>query len=232
MHFALLVEEAVLVALGDEEVELEVAAGELHAAGDGGPLAESDGLVFGSAIGEGVATDDVLLEHIAEREEVGAFFHHTARCGLTHHTALRLYGVICASRVQPLRGWVLGEDVFFQSGAAGLGVVGQNVDAIAGAYGNQAFELPFRWGFDVIQKGKFAAQNLDKEIAVAAGGLEEAAVEAERLVAHEVEHSVHLARIGEHLAMVSHPLAAFDLGFSLFLFGHKKTANFLLSSRS
>ncbi len=70
LHFALLVEEAVLVALGDEEVELEVATGELHAAGDGGPLAEDDGLVVGGAVGEGVAADDVLLEHIAEREEV------------------------------------------------------------------------------------------------------------------------------------------------------------------
>ena len=71
LHFALLVEEAVLVALGDEEVELEVAAGELHTASDRGPLAEGDGLVLGGAVGEGVAADDVLLEHIAEREEVG-----------------------------------------------------------------------------------------------------------------------------------------------------------------
>ncbi len=71
LHLALLVEEAVLVALGDEEVELEVAAGELHTAGDGGPLAENDGLVLGGAVGEGVAADDVLLEHIVEGEEVG-----------------------------------------------------------------------------------------------------------------------------------------------------------------
>ena len=65
-HLALLVEEAVLVALGDEEVELEVAAGELHTAGDGCPLAEGDGLVLGGAVGEGVAADDVFLEHVAE----------------------------------------------------------------------------------------------------------------------------------------------------------------------
>lgn len=71
LGLALLVEKAVLVALGDEEVELEVAAGELHTAGDRGPLAEGDGLVLGGAVGEGVAADDVLLEHIAEREEVG-----------------------------------------------------------------------------------------------------------------------------------------------------------------
>ena len=130
---------------------------------------------------------------------------------LTYNTALRLYGVNCTVCVQPLRGWVLREDVLFQSGAAGLGVVGQDVNAIAGAYGNQAFELPFRWGFDVLQEGEFAAQNLNKEIAVAAGRLKKAAVEPERLVAYQVKHGVHLAWIGEYLAMVGHPLATLDL---------------------
>lgn len=72
LHFALLVEEAVLVALGDEEIKLEVAPRELHAASDGCPFAEGDGLILGGAVGEGVAADDVLLEHIAEGEEVGA----------------------------------------------------------------------------------------------------------------------------------------------------------------
>ena len=71
LHFALLVEETVLVALRDEEIELEVAAGELHTARDGGPLAEDDGLVLGGAVGEGVSADDVLPEHVAEGEEVG-----------------------------------------------------------------------------------------------------------------------------------------------------------------
>ncbi len=127
---------------------------------------------------------------------------------------------------------MLRKNVLFQSCAAGLGVVGKDVDAVAGADGDEALELPFGLGFDVLQKGEFAAEDFDEEVAVAAGGLKEAAVEPERLVAHEVEHGVHLARIGEHLAMVSHPLAAFDLGLLLFLFGHKKTANFLLSSRS
>ena len=90
LHLALLVEEAVLVALGDEEVELEVAAGELHTAGDGCPLAEDDRFVIGGAVGEGVAADDVFLQHVAEREEVWTFFHHTA---------LRLYGVNCTACV-------------------------------------------------------------------------------------------------------------------------------------
>ena len=106
---------------------------------------------------------------------------------------------------------MLGKDILFESCAAGFSVVGQNVDAVAGAHGNEALELPFRLGFDVFQKGKFAAQNLDKEIAIAAGRLKEATVEPEGLVAHKVEHSIHFSWIGEHLAMVSHPLAAFDL---------------------
>lgn len=226
LRFTLLVEETVLVALGDEEVELEVTAGELHTARDGCPLAEGDRLVLGGAVGQCITADDILLQHVAEREAVGAFFHHTARCGLTHHTALRLYGVICASRVQPLRGWVLGEDVLFQSGAAGLGVVGEDVDTVAEAYGDEALELPFGLGFEVLQKGEFAAQDFDEEVAVAAGWFEEAAVEPERLVAHEVEHGIHLAGIGEHLAMISHPLAAFNLGFRVFVTWHKKSWNF------
>ena len=126
---------------------------------------------------------------------------------------------------------MLGEDVFFQSGAAGLGVVGEDVDAVAGADGDEALELPFGLGFEVLQKGEFAAEDFDEEVAVAAGGLEKAAIEPERLVAHEVEHSVHLAWIGEHLAMVSHPLAAFDLGFRVFVVEHKKIRELLSGPR-
>ena len=51
--------------LVDQEVELEVTSRELHAARNGRPFAERDRLAVGSAIGEGIATDDVLLEHIA-----------------------------------------------------------------------------------------------------------------------------------------------------------------------
>lgn len=74
---------------------------------------------------------------------------------------------------------MLGEDVLFQSGAAGLGVVGQDVDTVAGADGDQTLELPVGLGFEVLQEGEFAAEDLDEEVAVAAGGLEEAAVEPE-----------------------------------------------------
>ena len=61
LHFTLLVEEAVLVALGDEEVELEIAARELHVASDGRPFAESDGFVLCSAVGQRIAADNVFL---------------------------------------------------------------------------------------------------------------------------------------------------------------------------
>ena len=66
LHFALFVEKAVLVVFCDKEVKLEVAPRELHAARDRCPLAESDGLVLGSAIGQCVAADDILLQHISE----------------------------------------------------------------------------------------------------------------------------------------------------------------------
>ncbi len=126
---------------------------------------------------------------------------------------------------------MLGEDVLLKSCAAGFGVVGKDVDAVAGSDGDEALELPFGLGFGVLQKGEFAAEDFDEEVAVAAGGLEEAAVEPERLVAHEVEHSVHLAGIGEHLAMVSYPLAAFDL-FCVLVIEHKKSVNFCLDRGS
>ena len=201
LHFALFVEEAVLVALCDKEVKLEVAPRELHAARNGCPLAESDGSVLGSAIGQRIAADDILLQHVSE-----AFF-------ITVCTAF------FANLVNHF-----GKQPFTTS----LGIVGQDVNAIAGTYGNQALELPFRWGFDVLQKGKFAAQNLDEEIPVTTGRFKEAAVEPKRLVAHQVQHGVHLARIGEHLAMVSHPLAAFDLFCVFVLYRHKKIVELCL----
>ena len=200
LRFALLVEEAVLVALGDEEVELEVATGELHTAGDGGPFAEDDGLVLGGAVGEGVAADDVLFQHVSQ-----AFF-------ITD----------CTTLVANLANH-FGKKPFTTS----LSVVGQDVNAIAGADGDEALELPVGRGFDILQKGEFATEDFDEEVAVAAGGLEESAVEPEGLVAHKVEHGVHLAGIGEHFAVVSHPLAAFDL-FCVFVAWHKKIVELFL----
>lgn len=112
---------------------------------------------LGGAVGQCITADDILLEHVAETFFIACravFF-----ANLAHH---------------------LGE----QSLTAGFGIVGEDVDAVAGADGYEALELPFGLGFDILQKREFAAKNLDEEVAVAAGGLEEAAVEPERLVAH------------------------------------------------
>ena len=116
LRLALLVEEAVLVLAGDQEVELEVAPRELHAAGYGRPLAEDDGVAVRGAVGQRVAADDVALQHVAETLLITA---HTARFAHSPHNL----------GIQPL--------------AAGLGVVRQNVNAIAGAYGDKAPEFPF-----------------------------------------------------------------------------------------
>ena len=66
LRFAFLIEEAVLVALGDEEIKLEVASRELHTAGDGCPFAKGDGLAICGAIGQRIAADDILLKHVSE----------------------------------------------------------------------------------------------------------------------------------------------------------------------
>ena len=188
--------------LVDEEVELEVAPGELHAAGDGCPLAEGDGPAVGGAIGEGVAADDVFLEHISQTLRISIRAAFTAL--LRYH-----FGK------QPLTTY--------------RGVVLEQLDAIAGTHGDEAAEFPVGGRLYILQKGEFAAQNFNKEIAVTAGGLEEAAVEPVGLVAHQVEHSVHLAGIGEHLAVLCHPLAALDLRFRVFVAGHKKIVELYLT---
>ena len=66
LRFALLIEKAILMALSDKEVKLKITPRELHAASDGGPFTESDGLALGSAIGQRIATNDILFKHVSE----------------------------------------------------------------------------------------------------------------------------------------------------------------------
>ena len=66
LRFALLIEEAVLVALCNKEIKLEVAPRELHAARDRCPFAESDRFIISGAIGKRIATDNILLQHVSE----------------------------------------------------------------------------------------------------------------------------------------------------------------------
>ena len=54
------------MALCDKKVKLEVAPRELHAAGDGCPFAEGDRLALGGAIGQRIAADNILLQHVSE----------------------------------------------------------------------------------------------------------------------------------------------------------------------
>ena len=139
LHLALFVEEGVLVALCDEEIKLEIASRKLHTTSNWRPFAESYRLIFSCAVSQRIAADDVLLKHISK-----AFFI-----------------TVCTTSVANMAKH-FGKQPFTTS----LGVVGQDVNAIAGAYGNQALELQFRLGFDVLQKGEFSVQNLDKEIPI------------------------------------------------------------------
>lgn len=124
LYLALLVEEAVLVALCDKEIKLEIATRELHAASNWCPFAESDGLILGCAIGQRITADDVFLQHVSE-----AFF-------------IAIGTSLVANLVNHF-----GKKSF----ATSLGIVGQNVNAVAGTYSNEAFKLPLGWGFDVLQ---------------------------------------------------------------------------------
>lgn len=146
-------------------------------------------------VGECITADDVFLENVAEGYEVWTlllshlFEMLVVPAALHYHTAFRLCGVNCTACVSPLRGdegvsesfwgWVLGEDILFESCTTRFSVVGQDVDAVAGADGDEALKLPFGMGFDVLQKGDFATEDFKEEAAVAAGGFEESAVESE-----------------------------------------------------
>ena len=66
LHLSLLVEEAVLMALRDKEIKLEIATGKLLAARDRCPLTESDRLAVGGAICQRISADNILLQHISE----------------------------------------------------------------------------------------------------------------------------------------------------------------------
>ena len=142
-------------------------------------------------VGECITADDVFLENVAEGYEVWTlllshlFEMLVVPAALHYHTAFRLCGVNCTACVSPLRGdegvsesfwgWVLGEDILFESCTTRFSVVGQDVDAVAGADGDEALKLPFGMGFDVLQKGDFATEDFKEEAAVAAGGVEESA---------------------------------------------------------
>ena len=173
---ALFVEKGILMVFGHQIIELEVAA--MHLFANERPFAENDRLAIGSGIGQGIALHDVALQQVADvySEFVAVIDHRND------------------SVEQPL--------------AALLGIVGQQLDAIDAADGLKGVLLEFGGAVGVTRGygGHLATQDFDKEIAVATGWFEETAVDAFRLVLHQIEHRVHLTRVGEHLTMVSHPL--------------------------
>jgi len=68
LRFTLFIEKAVLVALGDKEIKLEITTRKLHATGNRRPLAEADRLVFCGTVSQRITADDVLPKHVAEGE--------------------------------------------------------------------------------------------------------------------------------------------------------------------
>ena len=99
-------------------------------------------------------------------------------------------------------------------GAAGGDVIGEDVDAVEGGEGAEG--LAAEAGGVVAAAGlgagggKFAAEDLDEEVAVAAGGLEEAGADVGALGGDEVAHVADEPIRGEDLPVVPHPFAGLD----------------------
>ena len=106
---------------------------------------------------------------------------------------------------------VCGADDLQQPIAARGDVVGQQVDAVEAADGQNRVTFPFVAvaGVPFVDGEQFAPEHFGKEVAVAAGGFEKARVDAFALVGDEVEHVVDQARGGEDLTMVDDALTRF-----------------------
>jgi len=102
---------------------------------------------------------------------------------------------------------VLSEDL--QQIRAALGdVVSQKFDPIDAHQREYCVVLPLEVGFTVLEfhGGEFAAQNLYKKIAAPARRLQKAGVNTQRLILHQVKHSLDHPIGGEHLPMVGDAL--------------------------
>lgn len=188
-------EEVGLGAVAHQIAELVVAAVH-HALTDEAPLGNDDPLVgvVRTAVGEGVAVDDVLAE-----QELHSLQH----------------GGLAGSAEQ---GSILLAEVVVEPGAARGGIVGQELDAVDARHGQHGVLLILQLGVlllphAALADSELAAQYLDEEIAIAAGRLQKARVEALGLGTYEVEHGIHLPLGREHLAMSGHALTRFDLFF-------------------
>lgn len=188
-------EEVVLLALADHVVE-GIVPPVHHATAEQAPFGNDNPFLRSvhSPIGEGIADDDVFAEQIAY-----AF------------KALRFDSVGEEGTI------VFSEDVK-EPFATGGGIVGEEFDAIDATDREHGVFLIFQLRvlplFDkTAADAQLAPENLRQEIPIAAGGFQKAAVDALRLVLHEVKHGVHLALVGEDLAVLLHT------GARLHLFG-------------
>ena len=144
-------------------------------------------------VGEGVAVDDVFGEDVADRLDAGRF----------------------ASRLE--EDAVLFREIGQESFPAGGGIVREKLDAIDARNGPDGIvfvlKLGILFGLDAaFAEGEFSPENLNQEIAVAASGFQETGVDPLRLRLDQVEHRVHFAGVGKHLAVSRHPLLGLDLG--------------------
>jgi len=187
----------------EQHVEGDVAP--LDAAADEAPLAEDDGAfrLVGGAERQRIAPQDVAPEHIA----------HGLRQLAVETFALRGAGVpVEEDAIEPL---------------AALGhVVLENLNAVDTCHGlhhllihHGDIDVAGGGGAGTVDDIELALQDAHQKIACAAGRLEETAVDALRLGLHQVEHGIDLALGGEHLAVLAHSLAAFDL------VAHSRTGN-------
>lgn len=100
-----------------------------------------------------------------------------------------------------------------QSFAAKGHVILEDVDAVDGGNGENGVAFVFHLASPVagFHHPQLARQNLDQEIARAAGRLQKARVDAFGLLPDKVEHGIDLALGGVDLAVVDHALFGDDL---------------------
>lgn len=187
-------EESLAVVFTDEVGEFVVPAVDLVCT-DEAPFADVYPLIrlVHALVGEGIAVDDILGQDIS--------------------------GGLDAAVLAPgaEEGPVLLREAVQEAFPAGGGIIGQDFDAVDAGDSPDGIvlvlELGVLSGFDAGDaNGEFAPENLDEEVAVAAGGFQETGVNPFRLRLHKVEHRVHFAGIREYLAVSRHPLLGLDLG--------------------
>lgn len=89
----------------------------------------------------------------------------------------------------------------------------RKVHAIDGRHRHEGIALVLQLAFAVAFADhiEFASQHFGEEVAIAACGFEEAAVDALGLLLDHIEHGVNLTLVGEHLAVFLRTLSGLDL---------------------